>query len=120
MLKSNTKNCREYDSFISVASDHRIVTYNIQLTLRANTDEYNRITSYNWSNLKNNADIRNKFMIEVKNRFDALQNNEETISANTAYTYFENACKESSAKYIPLKQTQKKGAPWEIYQKRKD
>ena len=26
-----------------------------------------------------------------------------TISANTAYTYFETGCKESSAKYIPLK-----------------
>ena len=73
--------------------------------------------------IKNNADIRNKFIIEVKNRFEALQNDEETISANTAYTYFETARKESSAKYIPLKLKQKKKTPWEnheICQKRKD
>ena len=38
-------------------------------------------------------------IIEVKNRLYALKNNDEIISANTAYTYFETACKE----YIPRK-----------------
>ena len=121
--KNSVKNCRAYNSFISVASDHRVVTANIQISLRANTDKSSRIKPYDWSNLKNNAYIRNKFIIEVKNRFEALQNDEETISANTAYTYFETACKESSAKYIPLKIKQKKRTPWEnpeICQKRKD
>ena len=52
-----------------------------------------------------------------------MQNDEVTISDNIAYTYFETACKESSAKYIPLKLKQKKRTPWEnheICQKRKD
>ena len=91
--KNSVKNCREYNSFISVASDHRIVISNIQLSLRANKNKSSRIKPYDWINLKNNADIRNKFIIEVKNRFEALQNDEDTISANTAYTYFETACK---------------------------
>ena len=34
---NSAKNGRAYNSFISVSSDHRIVTANIQLTLRANT-----------------------------------------------------------------------------------
>ena len=82
--KNSVQNCRAYTSFISVASDHRIVTANIQLSLRANKNKSCRIKPYDWSNLKNNADIRNKFIIEVKNRFEALQNDEETISTNTA------------------------------------
>ena len=124
--KNSVKNCRAYNSFISVASDHRIVTANIQLALRANKNKSSRIKPYDWSNLNNKADIRNKFIIEVKNRFEALQNDEETISANTAYTYFETACKESSAKYIPLYtikvKTEEKDAMGnhEICQKRKD
>ena len=85
--KNSVKNCRAYNSFITVASDHRIVTANIQLSLRANTNKSSRIKPYDW-NLKNNVDIRNKFIIEVKNRLKALQNDEETIIANTAYTYF--------------------------------
>ena len=63
--------------FISVASDHRIVTANIQLKLRANTKKYSRIKSYDWSNLKNNVNIRNKGILVVKTRCEALQNNEE-------------------------------------------
>ena len=41
--KNSVKNCRAYHSFISVASDHRIVTSNIQLSLRANKNKYSRI-----------------------------------------------------------------------------
>ena len=74
--KNSVKNCRAYNSFISVASDHRIVTANIQLSLRANKNKSSRIKPYDWSNLKNIADIRNKFIIEVKNRFEDLQNDE--------------------------------------------
>ena len=44
--KNSVKNCRAYNSFISVASDHRIVTANIQLSLRANTNKSSRIKPY--------------------------------------------------------------------------
>ena len=49
--KNSVTNCRAYNSFISVASDHRIVTANIQLLLRANKNKCSRIKPYEWSNL---------------------------------------------------------------------
>ena len=45
--------------------------------------------------------------MEVNNRFETLYNSSNSISTNTAYTYFETACKEPAAKIIPLKQNMK-------------
>ena len=36
--KNSVKNCRAYNSFNSIASDHRIITADIKLSLRANKD----------------------------------------------------------------------------------
>ena len=67
---------------------------------------------YDWTQLKNNTDIRNNFITEVNNRFEVLENaHSENISTNTAYNHFETACKESDAKVIPLKQKLKKRTP---------
>ena len=40
----NSKNCRAYNSFISVASDHRIISVNIILSLRANNKKSSKIS----------------------------------------------------------------------------
>ena len=65
--------------------------------------------------MKHDTEIRNAFIITVKNRFLSLQHSdaETTLSVSTRYTYFEKACKDSANKVIPLKPKLKKRIPCE-------
>ena len=81
------KNCRSYHSFVSVASDHRIVSAQIRLTLRANKKTNNK--PYDWSSLKNS-------------RFEVFQSNSSTLTAYTSYKHFKIACKKIAKNIIPL------------------
>ena len=56
--KNSAKNCRSYNSFVNVASDYRIVSAQIRLTLRANKKKI-KITNLDWSSLKNNLENEN-------------------------------------------------------------
>ena len=93
------------------------------MSLRANTKKNSKCKPYDWTRLTHDTEIRNAFIITVKNRFLSLQNSdaETTLSASTRYTYFEKACKDAANKVIPLKPKLKKRIPWEtekICQKR--
>ena len=48
--KNSVKNCRAYNSFNSIASDHRIITADIKLSLRANKMKDRKCKPYNWAN----------------------------------------------------------------------
>ena len=113
--KNSVKNCRAYNSFNSISSDHRIITADIKLSLRDNTKKNSKFKPYDWTRLTHDTEIRNAFIITVKNRFLSLQNSdaETTLSASTRYTYFEKACKDAANKVIPLKPKLKKRIPWE-------
>ena len=93
--KNSAKNCRTFNSFVSVASDHRVVSTQIRLSLRANKKKNSNISPYDWTHLKDNSEIRNTFITRVKNRFVALQDTTLTKSTNTRYNLFELACKET-------------------------
>ena len=41
--KNSIMNCRAYNSFISIASDHRILSTEIKLSLRANKKKFSKI-----------------------------------------------------------------------------
>ena len=109
------KNCRAYNSFNSIASDHRIITADIKLSLRANKMTYRKYKQYDWAILQHDTKIRKEFIITVKNSFSALQNYDasSTSPINMRYTQFEKACKEEANKVIPLKPKLKKRIPWE-------
>ena len=113
--KNSVKNCRAYNSFNIISSDHRIITTDIKLSLRANTKKNSKCKPYDWTRLSHDTEIRNAFIITVKNRFLSLQNSdaETTLSASTRYTYFEKSCKDAANKVIPLKPKLKKRIPWE-------
>ena len=49
--KNSVKNCREYNSFISLASDHHIISADIRLCLRANTKKLCNNKPYDWTRL---------------------------------------------------------------------
>ena len=96
------KNCEAYSSFEGVSTDHRIVTAKIRLSLRKNAKRTATTKHYDWA-LLNNKDIRDKYVLELRNRFETLQEKTEKSTPNDEYENFVNAHLEAAAKYIPKK-----------------
>ena len=67
---------------------------------------------YDWA-LLNNRDIRDKYVLELKNRFETLQEKTEKSTPNDEYENFVNAHLEAAAKCIPTKLKTKYRVPWE-------
>ena len=63
--------------------------------------------------LLNNKDIRDKYVIALRNKFDALQEKTETRTPNDEYENFVNAHLEAAAKYMPTKHRTKSRVPWD-------
>ena len=70
--KNSAMNCEAYSSFEGLSSDHRIVTAKIRLSLRKNATRTATTKYYDWA-LLNNRDIRDKYVVELRNRFETLQ-----------------------------------------------
>ena len=111
--KNSAMNCEAYSSFEGVSSDHRIVTAKkIRLSLRKNVTRKATTKHYDWS-LLNNRDIRDKYVSELRNRFDTLQEKTEIGTSNDEYENFVNTRLEAAAKCIPTKPRTKYRIPWE-------
>ena len=101
-----------YSSFEGVSSDHRIVTAKVRLSRRKNATRTATTKRYDWA-LLNNRDIREKFALELRNRFKALQEKAEKGTPNDEYENFVEAHLEAAAKCIPTKPRTKYRVPWE-------
>ena len=75
--KNSAMNCKAYSSFEGVSTDHRIVTANIRLSLRKNATRTATTKNYDWTLLKN-RDIRDKYVLQLRNRFETLQEQTKT------------------------------------------
>ena len=67
---------------------------------------------YDWA-LLNNRDIRDKYVLELRNRFETLQEKTEKGTPNDKYENFVNAHLEAAAKCIPTKSRTRYRVPWE-------
>ena len=74
--KNSAVNWGAYSLLESVSSDHRIVTVKIRLNLRKNATRTMTTIHYGWA-LLNNKYFRDKYMIALRNKFDALQDKTE-------------------------------------------
>ena len=110
--KNSVMNCEAYSSFEGVSSDYRIVTAKVRLSLRKNATRKATTKHYDWA-LLNNRDIRDKYALELRNRFEALQEKAEKGTPNDEYENFVEAHLEAAAKCIPTKPRNKYRAPWE-------
>ena len=110
--KNSAMNCEAYSSFEGVSTDHRIVTAKIRLSLRKNAKRTATTKHYDWA-LLNNRDIRDKYVLELRNRFETLQEKTEKSTPNDEYENFINAHLEAAAKCIPTKLKTKYRVPWE-------
>ena len=109
---NSAMNCEAYSSFKGVSSDHRIVTAKLRLSLRKNATRTATIKYYNWA-LLNNSDIRDKYVLELRNRFETLQEKTEKGTLNDEYENFVEAHLEAASKCIPTKSRTKYRVPWE-------
>ena len=110
--KNSATNCKAYSSFEGVSSDHRIVTAKERLSLRKNATRKAITKHYDWA-LLNNRDIRDKYALELRNRFEALQEKTEKGTPNEEYENFVEAHLEAASKCIPTKPRTKYRVPRE-------
>ena len=111
-------NFEAYFSFKGVSSDHWIVKAKIWLSLLRNVAQTTAI-HYDWS-LLNNRDIRDKYTLTLRNKFDALQEISHTPTPNDEYENFVIVHLEvAAAECIPTKQRAKPRVPWETLVVRK-
>ena len=110
--KNSAMNCEAYSSFEGVSSDHRIVTAKLRLSLRKNATRTATTKHYDWA-LLNNRDIRDKYVLELRNRFETLQEKTEKGTPNDEYENFVDAHLEAALKCIPTKPRTKYRVPWE-------
>ena len=97
-------NHEEYSSFDGTSSNHQIVTAMIQFSLRKNATRTATTTvHYNWY-LLNNKDIRDKYTLTLRNKFDAFQEISETPTPNDEYENFVNVHLEAAAECLPTRQ----------------
>ena len=111
-FKNSAMNCEADSSFEGVSSDHRIVTAKIRLSLRKNVTRTATTKHYDWA-LLNNRDIRDKYVLELRKRFETLQENIEKGIPNDEYENFVNAHLEAATNCIPTKPRTKYRVPWE-------
>ena len=105
-------NYEAYFSLEGVSSDHRIVTAKIWLSQRKNATRTATTKHYDWA-LLNNRDIRDKYVLELRNRFETLQEKTEKGTQNDEYENFVNVHLETVSTCIPTKPRTKYGVPWE-------
>ena len=111
-MENSAMNCEAYSSFEGVSSDHQIVKAKIRLSLQKNAKRTVTTKHYDWA-LLNNRHIRDKYVLELRNRFETLQEKTEKSTPNDEYENFVNAHLEAAAKYIPTKLKTKYRVPWE-------
>ena len=98
--RNSVKNVEAYNTFASVGSDHRIVSAHIRLSLRTSKAAPKR-KQHDWKCLSTDANIQKQYAIEVRNRFEGLEIEDE--SATDRYERFIKANQEATEKVIPLK-----------------
>ena len=102
-----------YSSFEGVSPDHRITAVKICSNPCRNMMQTIKSTHYDWPYYY--RDINNKYMITLRNKFDALQDLSEILTPNDKYENFINVHMEAAAECIPTKHR----VPWETLAVRK-
>ena len=102
-------NCETYSSFVWVSTDQRIVTTKIRLSLRKNDIRTTTTKHYDCA-LLNDKDIRDKYTLALRNKYDVQQKQIETPTPNEEY---ENTHLEATGEFIPTKQRRKYWVQWE-------
>ena len=99
--KNSAIDCRFYNTYSSLASDHRPCTAKIRLSLQANKSSKKKQIKHNWSKLIIDENVKTAYMIDVKNRFGQLQVDMLDKSADSTYNDMINAHNRAAELHIP-------------------
>ena len=105
-------NCEEYFLFEGISSNHQLIMAKIRLCLQKKAARITTTVHYEWF-LIYNRDIKDKYTLTLRKKFDSLQDLSEHSSPNDEYENFVNAHLEAAGECIPTKQRAKHGVPWE-------
>ena len=97
--KNSVKNTETYSSFESVGCDHRVVTMEVWLSLRA-TKPPTPNKCYDWKLLRHDEKLRSCFKMELRNRYKQLY--QEDTSATEQYNALVEASKGAASATLPL------------------
>ena len=105
--RNSVKNCEAYSSFSPLNSDHRVVTARVSLSLRSTKpDNGMRVEKYIWSDLATDEELQKNYSVEVRNRYQALQETDDEGSLIPDYSKFVTASAEAAEeclKKVPRK-----------------
>ena len=121
--KNSALDCEAFNSMENLESDHRLVTARLRLSLRANRVSRAKIQPHDWTALTYSREIREQYIIETRNRFEALNSEKIDHDPNTLYNNFVQANAEAATAILPKKPRSRRMTPWmtdEIIQKRNE
>ena len=95
-------NSKAQIDYIFINKKWKNSTDSIKPTKKKNATRSATTKHYDWA-LLNNKDIRDKYVLELRNRFETLQEKTEIGTPNDEYENFVNAHLEAAAKCIPTK-----------------
>ena len=105
-MEKQFENLSSILTFASVGSDHHILSAKFRLSLRSKVVTP-RKKNYDWSMLKSDQVLQNRYSIQLHNRFSILQN-EFTDTIDDKYQHFITANKETAKEMIPKKAKRQK------------
>ena len=99
--RNSVHNAEAYNSFCTVGSDHRVVTAELQLSLR--TAKHAQKTRYDWQRFSASPEMQENYTVAVRNRFQVLEDD----SNEARYEKFVKANKEAMEEVVPKKPKKK-------------
>ena len=96
-----------------MGSDYRIVTAKVRLSLRQSKPSGKKKIRYNWNKLLNDNNIKDMYTVEVRNRYQALQDLHGNEDANQMYENIMTAHEKAAEISVTMKAKIKQHVPWE-------
>ena len=112
--KNSAINCEAYSSFEGVSSDHRIFTAKIRKNTTKPTKKHHTNSDHQTLWLGSSEQQRYKYVVELRNRFETLQEKTEKRTPNDEFENFVNVQLEAAAKCILTKPKTKYRVSWEM------
>jgi hypothetical protein len=101
--RNSVLNAEPYNSFCTVGSDHRVVSMKVRLSLRVSKPSQR--VRYDWKKLSESSDLQQQYTVEVRNRFQILEEEEDPTER---YQRFTEANREAMETCVPKRERTKR------------
>ena len=105
--RNSLKNTEAHNTFQSLGSDHRVAVSKVKVSFRKSRKPSKRIHYNYYSALKVDAELQNRYAIEVHNRFSCLVEEEDDATATDSYGKLVEAIDTTNKSLLPKKTRQR-------------